>query len=388
MAARRILIVVWEITLQCNLGCRHCGSRAGPARAHELTTAEAFDVIRQLGDLKVREVTLIGGEALLRPDWDVLAKEIRRRGMHCSMVTGGRGLDASVAQRARNAGIENVSISIDGLEATHDALRGVKGSYRACLEGLRHLREAGVPGSVNSQVNTRSAGELFGLLDVLAAEKVWAWRLALTVAMGRAADRPDLLLQPYELLDVFPMLARLKVEAYRRGVGVYPGSNIGYFGPFEATLRGNVTEAGHWTGCSAGDETLGLEADGTIKGCPSLPTQAYAGGNVRERPIVELLEATPQMRFTRERGVDDLWGFCRTCYYAETCRAGCSWTAHCLLGRPGNNPMCHHRALEMRKRGLRERLVPVRRAPGEPFDHGLFELVEEPADDVPAAAGS
>lgn len=386
--ARRILIVVWELTLQCNLGCTHCGSRAGPKRKDELTTAEALDVIRQLGDLKVREVTLIGGEALLRPDWDVLAQEIRRRGMHCSMVTGGRGLDAAVAARARKAGLENVSISVDGLEATHDELRGVQGSYRACIEGLRHLREADVPGSVNSQLNRRSAGELFGMLDVLAKEKVWAWRIAMTVAMGRAADRPELLLQPYELLDVFPRLAQLKIEAHRRGVGIYPGSNIGYFGPYEATLRGNVTAAGHWTGCSAGSETLGLEADGTLKGCPSLPTSAYAGGNVREKPIAELLDATPQLRFTRERTVADLWGHCRTCYYADVCRGGCSWTAHCLFGKPGNNPLCHYRALELQRRGRRERLVPRSRAPGEPFDHGLFELVEEPSDAAVAAAGA
>ena len=32
------LYVVWEITLACDLGCRHCGSRAGPARDGELTT--------------------------------------------------------------------------------------------------------------------------------------------------------------------------------------------------------------------------------------------------------------------------------------------------------------------------------------------------------------
>ncbi len=59
---------------------------------------------------------------------------------------------------------------------------------------------------------------------------------------------------------------------------------------------------------------------------------------------------------------------------------GLHWLKSCfidflsqLFGKPGNNPLCHHRALEMEKRGLRERLVPVARAPGEPFDHGLFE---------------
>ena len=82
----------------------------------------------------------------------------------------------------------------------------------------------------------------------------------------------------------------------------------------------------------------------------------------------------------RDRTVDDLWGFCRSCYYADECRAGCTWTGFSLFGKAGNNPLCHHRALEMQRRGLRERLVQVERAPGEPFDHGRFEIVVEEAD--------
>lgn len=62
---------------------------------------------------------------------------------------------------------------------------------------------------------------------------------------------------------------------------------------------------------------------------------------------------------------------------------GCTWTSHSLLGRPGNNPMCHFRALEMDKKGLRERLIKVKDAPGHAFDHGEFALIVEPA--VPAA---
>jgi hypothetical protein len=90
------------------------------------------------------------------------------------------------------------------------------------------------------------------------------------------------------------------------------------------------------------------------------------------------------MRYTRDRTVADLWGFCATCYYADECRAGCTWTSEVTFGRPGNNPFCHHRALELRARGIRERMVRVEEAPGVPFDKGRFELVEEP---WPAGSG-
>ena len=79
----------------------------------------------------------------------------------------------------------------------------------------------------------------------------------------------------------------------------------------------------------------------------------------------------------RLRSVDELWGFCRGCYYADVCRGGCTWTADSLFGRPGNNPYCHHRALEMAREGKRESVVRVAEAPGQPFDYGLFEIVVE-----------
>ena len=55
----------------------------------------------------------------------------------------------------------------------------------------------------------------------------------------------------------------------------------------------------------------------------------------------------------------------------------CSFTAHAIFGRPGNNPYCHFRARTLAAQGLRERLVPGAPAEGRPFDHGLFELVVE-----------
>ena len=57
-----------------------------------------------------------------------------------------------------------------------------------------------------------------------------------------------------------------------------------------------------------------------------------------------------------------------------------------LFGRPGNNPYCHHRATQLGKQGLRERLVRVQAAPGESFDRGLFELVVEPSPDDTGAS--
>jgi radical SAM protein with 4Fe4S-binding SPASM domain len=380
----RPIYAVWEVTLKCDLSCRHCGSRAGHAREGELTTAQCLDLVEQMARLGIKEVTLIGGEAYLRPDWLEIIQAIRRHGMDCTMTTGGRGITPERAEQAAAAGLMSVSVSIEATEAVHDRLRALNGSYRAALAALAHLRAVGIPVSVNTQINRWTWQDLPALLEVLIAQRAHAWQLALTVPMGRAADEPEMLLQPYQLLEVFPLIAGLHPRAREHGIRIFLGNNVGYFGPYEELLRGHAPR-GHSGSCGAGKSVLGIEADGTLKGCPSLHTEHWGGGNILESSLEEVWERATPLRYTRDRTVDDLWGYCRTCYYAAECMSGCTWTTHSLFGKPGNNPYCHHRALEMERAGLRERVVLKEKPPGVPFDHGLFELIDAAADAAPPA---
>jgi len=181
---------VWEITLRCDLACRHCGSRAGRERPDELSTAEALDLVAQMADLGVKEVTVIGGEAYLRDDWIEIIQSIRAHGMTATMTTGGRGLTPEKAREAKAAGLQSCSVSIDGLESTHDTLRGVKGSFNSALAAIKNLREAGIPVAANTQISRPSLPELDDVFDVLVAAGIHSWQVQLTVAMGRAADEP------------------------------------------------------------------------------------------------------------------------------------------------------------------------------------------------------
>jgi radical SAM protein with 4Fe4S-binding SPASM domain len=377
------LYCVWEITLKCDLGCRHCGSRAGAKRAVELSTAECLDVVRQLEEVGFREVTLIGGEAYLREDWDQIAAEITRRGMVCTMTTGGRALDAERLKRAEAAGITSISVSVDGLAKTHDMQRGASNSWRDALDSCARIAKSSIRLTTNTQINRMSLPEIPALANMLADVGSKAWQIQLTVPMGRGADRPQLLLQPYDMLDVFPLLAWVKSERLTpNGIRLFPGNNVGYFGPYESMLRYGGQVGAHWSGCGAGKSCIGIESDGKIKGCPSLPPDVYTGGYTQQDSIGEVILNAPEVNHVRLRTTEDLWGFCKTCYYADVCRAGCTWTSHCTLGRSGNNPFCIHRALTYEEQGLHEHIVQKKSAPGMPFDHGLFDLDLKP---VPAS---
>ena len=372
----RPIYAVWEITLACDLACRHCGSRAGRGRPDELTTAEALDLIDQMARLDVKEVTLIGGEAYLRDDWLDLVRAIRGHGIPVTMTSGGRGLTPELVEQAKAAGLRGVSISIDGDEPTHDRLRGVAGSYRSAVAAMRAVKASCMALSCNTQINRLSMPLLEGILETVGAIGIRGWQIQLTVPMGRAADEPEILVQPYDLLELFPRLAALKKRCDELKVVLWPGNNIGYFGPYESIIRGHYLR-GHGGSCGAGRATLGIEANGAIKGCPSLPTERWTGGNIRDDSLEAIWERSEPLRHMRDRTLDDLWGYCRTCYYAEECMAGCTWTSFVTLGRAGNNPFCHHRAIEMARDGKRERIVKATEAPGEPFDHGTFEIVVE-----------
>jgi radical SAM protein with 4Fe4S-binding SPASM domain len=375
--------VVWEITLACNLKCIHCGSRAGHRRARELSTDECIDVVRQLAELGTREISIIGGEAFVRKDWLTIVSAIRDHGMDCTMQTGGYKLSREMIEAAAAAGLLGLGVSVDGLKPLHDRLRGVAGSYEEALRVLDDCRNVGLIASVNTQITSTIMPELPQLMDVIIDAGAKYWQIQLTVAMGNAVDHDDILLQPYELTSLMPLLADLHRKGRERNLTLLPGNNIGYFGPYDVLWRG--PDRGYYGGCPAGQNAIGLEADGTLKGCPSLATERYGAGDVRNTPIAELWANHPALQFNRNRGTEDLWGFCRSCYYADVCRGGCTWTADSLFGRRGNNPYCHHRVLTLAERGVRERVVKVEDAPALPFATGRFALIEEP---IPLEGGS
>jgi radical SAM protein with 4Fe4S-binding SPASM domain len=365
--------VVWELTLKCDLACRHCGSRAGRPREEELSLAESLDVLQQLKDLGTREITFIGGEAYLYPEWLEVIEACSNLGIRPTMTTGGRNLDVQTCKKMKDAGMSGISISVDGLQNTHDQLRAVKGSFASALQSFANCKQVGIPIFANTQINQLNKDELSDLGHLFADIGIKEWQVQITGPMGRAADRPEWLLQPYDMLDLFPMLAQI-AEEHHDVFHINLANNLGYFGPYEYILR-----ASHWKGCVAGKYVLGIESNGDIKGCPSLPSHPYVKGNIRQESLQNIWEQ--KLGFARNRGTSELWGHCKGCYYAEVCQGGCSWTSHTLLGKRGNMPYCYHRADMLAQKGLCEVLRQNQKADGQPFDYGRFELVERPLQD-------
>lgn len=374
-ARRHPVHVVWELTLACNLRCVHCGSRAGRPRRDELTIDEIRTVVAGLAELGTREISLIGGEAYLRRDWLEIIRAVADAGIRCGLQTGGRALTRAKIEAAVAAGLHAAGVSVDGTEEVHDRLRGVPGSYRQAMNAIGEFARAGITPGVNTQINRLSAPVLEETYDAIYASGARLWQIQLTVPAGNAAEQTDLILQPWQVPDVYDTLAYLFEKGRKAGFRLFAGNNIGYFGPHEHLWRTMTDEPAYWDGCGAAETGMAIEADGAVKGCPSLHKGDYGGGNVRDAPLGEIWAAMQES--VRPKVKRPAWGYCGTCYYSAVCKSGCTWTAGALLGVPGNNPLCDHRARTLRAAGLQERFEQVKAAPGEPFDQGEWRLILE-----------
>ena len=112
----KLTTAVWEITMGCNMRCKHCGSSCAEALPDELNTSEALEVCDQLKDLGLKVITLSGGEPTTRSDWHIIAKRLVDNGIITSIITNGWLIDENFIQNAITSGIRSVCLSIDGLE--------------------------------------------------------------------------------------------------------------------------------------------------------------------------------------------------------------------------------------------------------------------------------
>ena len=345
-------VAVWELTLRCNLACRHCGSRAGKPREDELSLGEALALCEDLARLHCQRLTLGGGEPTLRRDWPAIATKLIELGVRVGMITNGLTWNDELSAIAKRVGLESVAFSVDGLDEAHDHVRRHDGHLRKVLAAIDSCRLAGVRVGAITTVNARNKHELEAVRGLLAAHGVRNWQVQLATATGNLADHPELALAPEDMLDLVPRIAAMCAD--RRRPTVHPGHDIGYYGGCEERLRGADKNFPFWTGCSAGCSVIGIESHGHIKGCLSLPSSqegvdTFVEGNIRQTPLEEIWRRKGAFAYNREFTREHLGGYCRECEYGEICRGGCTWMGFANERSLRDNPYCYHRQLKARE---------------------------------------
>ena len=167
------------------------------------------------------------------PDWLEICTALSGRGIRVNIITNGFLFTDRIINDLRNARIESVSVSLDGPKDVHDKYRQ-NGSYDRALLALHTLRNAGIPVSVISTLNSENVSRLDELLEILRDSGIYAWQLQACSPMGNAASNG--------VAYAFdPRQAIGFVEKHMNSVPFALGvaDNIGYFGPSEGSIRGN-----------------------------------------------------------------------------------------------------------------------------------------------------
>ena len=323
----QLRLVFWELTARCNLKCRHCRAEAQDDFAEgELSTDEILKVARDIREAGDPIVILTGGEPLVRGDFFDIAGECCKLFTRVAMATNGTIIDDETARKVADVGIQRVSISVDGAgPATHDAFRGLEGSFDDALRGWDALKRVGMSLQLNVTVARHNLDEVEDILDLAIERGADAFHVFVLVPVGCGAEIGDemrlsrgqmentlrwLFEKSIELRDRLHIKATCAPQYYRimREVSREKGIKL--------ESRGHGMQA-MTRGCLAGSAVCFVSRIGDVQPCGYLPLVV---GNVRETRFGQIWHDSEIFKTLRDPS--SLRGKCGACKYRRVC-AGC-----------------------------------------------------------------
>lgn len=343
---RAPMIVYWELTLACQLVCRHCRAKAmRRALPGELTHAEALGVLDDIlgfGD-PLPHLILTGGDPLEREDLFDLMEAARDRGIGVSVSPSVTPrLTRGALRRMHDAGAGAISLSLDGSDpAHHDAIRRVPGTFDATMVALDDARDAGLGVQINTLVSASTADDLPAIHRLLVergAGVVTRWTLFFLIHTGRGVMMEEVSPERGEEI--------LRWATSLRATSPFPVSTTEALHHRRVIAQG--MEARGWDrariqespaarsfGVRDGNGIVFIDHLGTVTPSGFLPLGI---GSLKESSLVDLYRDAPLMRSLRDPS--GFGGKCGRCEYHGWCGGGRAraWAA---TGDPlASDPLC------------------------------------------------
>ncbi len=335
-------VVVWNVTRQCNLKCRHCYAHATDvATKEELTFEEGRQLIDDLSGFGVPVLLFSGGEPLVRKDLPDLAAYAVKRGMRAVISTNGTLISKSMAQRLKEIGLSYVGISLDGMQAVNDRFRGVGGAFNKAMEGVRNCQAAGIKVGLRFTINMANVGEIpkiFDLIEKIDIPRVCFYHL---VYAGRGSKLIEEDLSHRETREAVDSILKRTKDLHDRGMpkevltvdnhadGPYLYLKLRETDPkraekvYELLQMNEGNNSGRGIGCVSwnGD----VHADQFWR--------HHRFGNVLERPVSELWTdlSEPLMKRLKEKK-KHVKGWCAGCRWLDICGGNFRVRAEAVTG--------------------------------------------------------
>ena len=145
--ARYIRTAHWSITGHCNYRCKHCYMSAPDAKFGELDHDEIMSIVRQIIDCGIMEVSLTGGEPLVRKDFLEIVDALIAGGVTITTIySNGKLVTDKLLDELDKRGIHpEFNMSFDGVDGWHDWLRGIPNAGKIVEDAFLRCKEKGFP---------------------------------------------------------------------------------------------------------------------------------------------------------------------------------------------------------------------------------------------------
>ncbi len=345
-------VVVWALTKACNLRCVHCYASANPnAAPDELTHDEGRALLEDLARFGVPAVLFSGGEPLVRPDALELLAYAKSLGLNATLSTNGTLIDHHMADQLAALGLRYIGISLDGMQATHDKLRGQAGAFDKSLAAIGRCRARDIKVGVRFTIHALNHTELDAIFNLCAEHDVQRLCIYHLAYAGRGGRMQKVDLTADQTRQALDCIFELTQRFHDQGK------------PLEVLTVGNHADAaflllhkqdngnGHARDLSA---RLG-GTGGNRSGCniASIDPRGnvhydqfswhYDCGNVRDQPFSNIWTNPTDLRLSvlRERQAH-LPQRCQRCHFLSVCNGNLRTRAEVATGDwMGTDPSCY-----------------------------------------------
>ena len=314
------LSICLGITNKCNLNCRHC--LASSTRDNrDLTTEELLGIIKQIIELKIFNVSLFGGEPLLREDFFIIVEALNKPWISLSLNTNGTLITKELVKKLANSPIKTYTVSLDGASSkVQDPFRG-EGSFKKNIEGIKNLIEQRCSVLISTTVTRYNYRDVENI--VLLGKNIGANRVRFNEVMyiGNAACyHKSLIMTPKEKFELLDRLRDLK----SRFSNFITGSLVQVLDIMDEIEQNkhNLDFPLNIPGCGAATTKCAIRPDGLVVPCENL--WDIIAGDLRNASLYDIWHNSSVMKEFRQPLEIEKEEIpeCNKCRYLRLCYKG------------------------------------------------------------------
>lgn len=275
----------FELTDACNLECKHCASSCSPKNANYLPFEYIEKTLKSAkkayGDSFI--VALTGGEPMLHPDFYKIIELISSMELRWGMTSNATLIGNKEAEKLEKYNLGSVSVSIDGLEETHDSFRNSKGSFKRALKGIKNLKRTNAILQITTVIHNDNLSELKDIRKLVGELGLDSWRVTPLDPVGRGSEVDDLVPSNDTMWEILSYIRKERIAGTRPDITI--GCAHYHSIPFENEVRDFIFQ------CQSGRAVASVTATGDIIGCLDLPRiPNMVQGNISNDDFVDVWE--------------------------------------------------------------------------------------------------